>query len=142
MTHQTLAALLQAHKKEIAREAAKRVQTQKLPTYAQFTFHQLIKMFESTLEIMASYFETGNPTLWTDYIARISEERRQQGFGLEELKTGGNHTATVIQEVIEREYPGPENMVLRQRFLNRLNSMNTMTAMSATNTHLKMDRKP
>lgn len=120
MLYEPLVALIEKHKLEIARMTAEAILALKVPGYAGFTVEPLTERVMPTVEMVARYAHSGDPSEYRDYIVKLAETRLPQGFTAEDLIAAGRNMFDSIIKIIEREYPGPENEKTRLKFQRRL----------------------
>ncbi len=139
MGYEALAVLVESHKSQIARQVAEAVIAQKLRLYSDLTVEQLTKLTITRVETICEYLRNGNIQEYRALVKKVTEERRKQGYSMEEVSAGGLTLANRIKALIEQKLSGPENERTRADYLRRIDSLTALGRVSAFSTILEKE---
>ena len=137
MSFDKLADLIERDIQNISRLTAKRAIQQHMASSSQQSPEKLAQLFVHTVEMLARYVRSGEPTEYRNYIQQLTIQRLQQGYDMTEFFTMGNILTTVLKEFVDRELPGSDNEAIRRRYYRRLEGLQTLAQSTVVATQVR-----
>lgn len=128
-----LADLVETHKQEIMQQTTAGLVARHLPRLTTATIDQVEGGYHASLAVFATYLRDGDINKYREYVQQTTRQQNEQGFSLEEIIAIGDTLAANINRVIERELAGPQFVLSREKFNQRLKSLSVFGRAAAFN---------
>jgi hypothetical protein len=137
--YEPLAQLIEAYKIDVARRTAEIALANQSPLLKGMTIEQIVERLSKSIEMVIRYLRSGDASEWSNYIAKVSAEWRNQGYNTEQVNTVGTTIAEKMIEIVEENLPGEAHQIERDRYIRRIKGLNSLAGISSLNAQLKKE---
>lgn len=129
MLYQSLAELVETHKLDIARKMAQTAFDRHFVSYAAYPsldVEQLAQRLLPTVEMACHYLYNGDSTQYRNHVYQITLDRLKAGYSGQNLYDYSAILTLAVSQVVEQELVGEEDQSNQQRYLRRLQGLQTL----------------
>ncbi len=139
--YEPLAVLIETQKFEVAHRTAEAAIASQSPLFNEMSATQIAERLVVSVDMVIRYLRSGDASEWTAFISRTSAAWREKGYTADQVNAVGKTIAAKMVEVVEERFPGPEQQVERERYIRRINGLDSLAGISSLVAHLKEEEK-
>ena len=139
--YEPLAVLIETQKFEVANRTAEAAIASQSPLFNEMNAMQIAERLVVSVDMVIRYLRSGDAREWTAFISRTSAAWREKGYTADQVNAVGKTIAAKMVELVEEHFPGPEQQVERERYIRRINGLDSLAGISSLVAHLKEEEK-
>lgn len=124
--YEELTQLIEQNKLTIANYIAEEAYLRKMASYIDKSKDLIAQLVLPTVEMIARYIRSSDPTEYRTYIHNLTLIRLEQGYGLDEFYTMGEILTIAIVRILDARLVGKEQARQKERFIRRLQGIQTL----------------
>lgn len=121
-----LAQIIEQNKKTVANYIAEEAYARKMASYTDKPKAEIARLVMPTVEMVARYIRTSDPTEYRKYIHDLTVVRLQQGYGIDDFYLMAEVLVDGVKQILDAQLSTTEQSRQKERFLRRLQGLQTL----------------
>lgn len=138
--YEELAQLIEQQKTTVANYIAEATYSHKLTSYTDKSISEVAKLVTPTVEMVARYMRTNDPSEYRDYVRDLTLARLGQGYNMNEFFSMSNIFVDCVRRMLDTELTKPEQLAKKERYFRRLQGLNTLAQSTVVATQLSFSK--